>query len=59
MVDELALLGYPTALMQNDNEVSIRALRRKAAETTKTEVVPEDPPENDTQANGYIENANR
>ncbi len=56
LVQDIKLLGYTKVIIKSDNEPSILALKKSTKETTKVEVIPEESPVGDHQANGEVEN---
>ena len=54
LVKDLELLGYNKVVLKSDNEASIIALKKAVKETTKVEIIPEESPVGDHQANGEI-----
>ena len=57
LVKDIELLGYNKVILKSDNESSILALKKAVKESTKVEVVLEESPVGDHQANGEVENA--
>ena len=56
LVKDIELLGYNKIILKSDNEPSILALKKAVKEITKVEIIPEESPVGDHQANGEIEN---
>ena len=54
---DIELLGYRKILLKSDNESSILALKQAVKDSTHVEIVPEESPGGDHQANGEVENA--
>ena len=57
LVKDIELLGYSKIILKSDNESSILALKKSVKETTNIEIIPEESPVGDHQANGEVENA--
>ena len=51
------MLGYKKIIINSDNESSILDPRQAVKEITKVEVILEESPVGDSQANGEVENA--
>ena len=54
---DIELLGYKKIILKSDNESSILALKQAVKDSTNIEVILEESPVGDHQANGEIENA--
>ena len=54
---DIELLGYNKIILKSDNEPSILALKKAVKDITKIEIISEESPVGNHQANGEIENA--
>ena len=54
---DIELLGYKKIVMKSDNESSILSLKQAVKDNTNVEIIPEESPVGDHQANGEVENA--
>ena len=54
---DIELLGYKKIVLKSDNESSILALKQAVKDSTHVEIIPEESPIGDHQANGEVGNA--